>query len=72
VAGIDRRQDLLAALELLKVAASDATPKELPPLIREQRAVLKELETLDEVDKEASTVDDLRARRAARRTASGL
>jgi hypothetical protein len=75
VTDIDRRQDLLVALEQLKTAAAAAlTAGEwqiLAGLVREQRAVLKELEGLGE-GQEASSVDDLRARREKRRQAAGM
>lgn len=51
--------------ERLEAAMSEASPRELPALVREHRAVLKELAAMEK-PKEGSTRDQLAAKRAAR------
>ena len=66
--------DMLRALEAVRrgLAASfeEATPRERPALARELALVLVRIEALTQVEG-ATTVDNLRARREARRAEAG-
>lgn len=63
------RGRLTAVRASLEAAMAEALPKELPALSREYRAVLAELEAIP-AETSTATVDQLRERRAARRTAA--
>ncbi len=66
----DRRDRLTALRDRLEAAISTCEPRELAPLAKQYRDTLLELDTMPA--KEASRVDDLASRRAARRaTAAG-
>ncbi len=61
-----RLDDLTAARSRLIEALAAADVRELPAIVRELRAVLVELDELKPAEK-GNAVDDLAARRAARR-----
>lgn len=67
VASGDRRQALEALRAVLAAAVDEADVRTLPALAKQLGDVLRELEQLP-VAKESSPVDDLNARRAARRS----
>ncbi len=71
VASDDRRDDLERMRGDLLAAMEQVEPEDLPKVCRELRAVDAELAGLSTVGTpEQAVVDDLKARRAARRSAS--
>jgi hypothetical protein len=63
---LTRAESLAADRDRLEAAIAKAEPRELPALVREHRAVLKELEALAKPQK-GSTRDQLAEKRAARK-----
>lgn len=66
----DRLALLTVSRDTLALTIDTADAKALPALVRELRAVLRELAELG-AGQEASTVDDLRDRRARRQAEAG-
>lgn len=66
----DRVERLEADRKRLELAMDDCEPRELASLVREHRAVMKEIAELTPADeKVGDPVDDLARRRAARHAA---